>query len=560
MKYTFLLMLSVVFVLSSEAQETLLDKYNVDKIHAFSNSNSDSLLYYATKSRVSKEPCIQKTGALAEASAHYKKGNFKKAETISLNVIEALKNTNIRCKPKLLLTAYNRLFWIKKNEGKYNEAFHFLLGKQEAIELIEPKNEYYHLQRLSASINMASLKEVLGLYPEAIDILKETNTELKRLYTSNLHQSATLKVLHANSLNTIGNTYFNVGKDSIKSFIDSAAVYYKRAFDVAQTFTPKHENSEQLYLLTKVKLFVHNKQYDKALGILSSIHSKGVHSSVNKGFQFYKSLVSLHLKKSDSALFYANNYLRNPRKKANSKIHQIIVYDILANQYNAIQQTDSAYYYSRLGLKELGLLTSNKNKINKAYYQYRFNKIKDLNKSNITSERTTYFKYILIVFVIALIVILLTLYKSKTQKKKLLHKMNSSIEVHKKSTLPPKKDYNIEKEVEEDILRKLEELEHTTEFLSNDFNIKLLAIKLETNTSYLSYILNNSKKQTFKQYITKLRINYLLNELKTNKHYQNYTIEYLAKEIGYTNASAFSRAFKKEVGMTPSVYIKSMHT
>ena len=560
MKYIFFLIVSIAFVLSSEAQEASLDKYNIDKIHEFRDTNPDSLLYYGKKINTSTEPCIQKKGALAAASAYYQKGNFQKSETIALKVIEELNKIHTLCKPRLLLTAYNRLFWIKKNEGKYNEAFHFLLGKQEAIELIETKNEYYHLQRLSASINMASLKEVLGLYPEAIDILKETNVELKNLYTSNLPQYATFKVLHANSLNTIGNTYFNVGKDSIRAFIDTAAVYYKRAFDVAQTFTPKHENSEQLYLLKKVKLFVHKKQYDKAFNILSSIHSKGIHSSAMKGFQFYKSLVYFHLKKSDSALFYADSYLKNKRQKANSKTHQIIVYDILAHQYNAIQKTDSAYHYSRLGLKELGLLTSNKNKINKDYYQYRFNKIKDLNKSNISLERTTSYRYILAVSVMALILIFVTLYISKTQKKQLLHEMHTSIDAHKKNTLPPKKDYNIEKEVEEDILRKLDDLEHTKEFLDCDFNIKLLANKIETNTSYLSYILNNSKKQTFKQYITKLRINYLLKELKTNKHYQNYTIEYLAKEIGYTNASAFSRAFKKEVGMTPSVYIKSLHT
>jgi AraC-like DNA-binding protein len=86
----------------------------------------------------------------------------------------------------------------------------------------------------------------------------------------------------------------------------------------------------------------------------------------------------------------------------------------------------------------------------------------------------------------------------------------------------------------------------------------VLAKKLNTNTSYLSYIINKVKNQSFKQYITALKINYLLKKLQQEKKFRNYTIKSLAEEIGYTNASAFTRAFKIYKGITPSEFIKSL--
>ena len=560
MKYTFFLMLLLIWVISTNAQEHPSDQHNLEKIQKFANTNIDSLLYYSKKSQASSDACTQKTGVLGEASAYYHQGNFEKSEKISLQIIQELSNTNTPCAIRQLLTAYNRLFWIKKNQGEYNEAFKYLLLKQNTIDDISTKDEYYHLHRLSANMNMASLKEILGLYTEALSILKETNIELNELYTTNFSKYSFLKIIHANNLNTIGNTYFNLGKDSISSLIDSAAVYYRRAYDVALTFNPKHENTEQFYLMKKVKLYLQKEKYQNALDVLTSIQKQGINPSVLKSFQLYKALVYFNQKKTEAALTHANRFLKNYNNTPNSKEQRIVIYDILANLYNTKTNTDSAYYYSNLGLEELARTSLNKDKINKTYYQYRFSAIKNRNETVIRSERTTYQTRILAISGVATVFILFVLYKSKTTKKEALQKLRASIDEREKSISPPKKDYKIEKKVAEDILQKLEKLEQTEEFLAHDFTIKVLAKKLKTNTSYLSYILNNSKKQTFKQYITKLRIDYLLQKLQTNKQYQNYTIEYLANEIGYTNASAFTRAFKKEVGMTPSMYLKSINT
>ncbi len=72
----------------------------------------------------------------------------------------------------------------------------------------------------------------------------------------------------------------------------------------------------------------------------------------------------------------------------------------------------------------------------------------------------------------------------------------------------------------------------------------MLTKKLNTNTTYLSYIINKTKSKTLKNYITELKIEYL--------------IKFLTEEIGYTNASEFIRAFKKYKGVTPLEFIKTL--
>jgi AraC-like DNA-binding protein len=558
MKYKFFLFFYLLSFSFLSAQTDISNKEYLNKIEKFGNTNIDSLFFYAKKSQKSTDLCTKNLGYIGEASAYYKKGNFVKSEEICLKIIKKVKKEPTSCDHKILLSAYNRLFWIKKNQGKYDKAFYYLLEKKKAIEAIPERNAYYHLHKLSANNNIASIKEVLGLHNEALNILKETNKSLEKLSNDNSYYYNHLKVLHSSNLNTIGDTYFNIGRDSIASFLDSAAVYYKKAYYLAQNFVPTHKNSEQLYTLRKVKVLTQKKKFKKALETLLSTNYKDVNSGVIQDANFYKSIVYYNLKNSDSTLFYANSFLSYDKNTPNSKENKIIIFDILANQYNHLQKADSAYKYSRLGLEELSQLTTNKNKINKTHYKYNFNQIKKDNDIVFRTERKTHITQVILISVIALLLIFFLFYRSKIKRRKALQNFDTILDEIHSTENPPKKDYNIEKGFEESILHQLEELENSTDFLSCDFNIRVLAKKLETNTSYLSYIINNTKNQSFKQYITKLRIDFLINKLNTEEQFQNYTIQYLAEEIGYTNASAFTRAFKKELGTTPSEYIKSL--
>ncbi|MFK7750056.1 MAG: helix-turn-helix domain-containing protein [Kordia sp.] len=110
------------------------------------------------------------------------------------------------------------------------------------------------------------------------------------------------------------------------------------------------------------------------------------------------------------------------------------------------------------------------------------------------------------------------------------------------------------------ILQGLQKFEKSEAFLQQNTTLITVAKKLNTNTTYLSQIVNEQKGITFKNYITELRINYVLHKLKNDKVLRSYSIKAIAKELGFKSEGAFSRAFKKQTGIYPSFFIKNITT
>ncbi|WP_288955419.1 helix-turn-helix domain-containing protein [uncultured Polaribacter sp.] len=270
-----------------------------------------------------------------------------------------------------------------------------------------------------------------------------------------------------------------------------------------------------------------------------------------------KAICFFNLGKKDSALYYSKQYLANYDKKNISKKSLIAVYNILSNLYYENKKIDSAFKYSKLTLTELNLTNKNKNEVNKMHYLHNYNDIQDLNKKIIQKEHKSnniFFRVLLCILILGTGIIFYIYNRNKLIRKD-LKKLKA-----KKSNLniPQKKEYNIDDKLEKDIIDGIIEIKKTKEFLKADFNIQSLTKILNTNTSYLSYIINKEFKQSFKEHLTEIRIEYLIEKLKNNKEYKKYTIKFLAEEVGYTNASAFTRAFKKYKGITPSKFIKSL--
>ena len=87
-------------------------------------------------------------------------------------------------------------------------------------------------------------------------------------------------------------------------------------------------------------------------------------------------------------------------------------------------------------------------------------------------------------------------------------------------------------------------------------SLALLASQFETNTKYLSEIINTYKNKNFNSYINELRINYITDRLKNNKTYLQYKISYLAEESGFSSHSSFATVFKAVTGIPPTVFIE----
>ena len=92
-------------------------------------------------------------------------------------------------------------------------------------------------------------------------------------------------------------------------------------------------------------------------------------------------------------------------------------------------------------------------------------------------------------------------------------------------------------------------------YTQEDFTLDKLSKQLNSNTTYVSRIVNEHFHKSFSTLVNEYRIRKacLLLEDTSNK---GYTLEYIAKLAGFGNRVTFTQQFKKQVGMTPSEYWK----
>lgn len=138
------------------------------------------------------------------------------------------------------------------------------------------------------------------------------------------------------------------------------------------------------------------------------------------------------------------------------------------------------------------------------------------------------------------------------------YKRKHKIKIAKTSEVDNTKGIVISDKTEEEILEKLKKFENSKLFLDKQLRVASLAKQLDTNTRYLSSIINASKNKSFNAYINSLRIQYIVNKLNAEPKYRTYKISYLAEESGFASQSSFTTAFKEVTAHTPSAYIKKI--
>jgi len=92
-------------------------------------------------------------------------------------------------------------------------------------------------------------------------------------------------------------------------------------------------------------------------------------------------------------------------------------------------------------------------------------------------------------------------------------------------------------------------------YLLEKLTIDDVAEKLETNSKYLSQVINESHQQNFYTYINAFRIREAQRLLDDRQH-KKYSIQGIAKMAGFSSKSSFNEAFRRITGMTPSEYLE----
>ncbi|MEM7086274.1 MAG: helix-turn-helix domain-containing protein [Bacteroidota bacterium] len=157
---------------------------------------------------------------------------------------------------------------------------------------------------------------------------------------------------------------------------------------------------------------------------------------------------------------------------------------------------------------------------------------------------------------------LLINFHQRRQKKylSLLRNLNQKIENNPPSSngSSNKKPIGISKEIVEAVLLKLNAFEQNKGFLNTNVNLSTLSKSLETNSSYLSKIINHTQGKTFKSYLNDLRVQYAHETLKSDSQQRKYTIEAIAFDFGFKSAENFSKKFKAAYGMYPSKFMRNL--
>jgi AraC-like DNA-binding protein len=99
-------------------------------------------------------------------------------------------------------------------------------------------------------------------------------------------------------------------------------------------------------------------------------------------------------------------------------------------------------------------------------------------------------------------------------------------------------------------------LTSNTSYLNAGYTINDLSRELKIPVYQLSLFINQEYQKSFVQYINDARFNYLLELQKTDPDFDQYTIDFIGRKIGFNSRTSFVDFIKKRTGKTPSEFLR----
>ncbi|WP_299121383.1 helix-turn-helix domain-containing protein [uncultured Winogradskyella sp.] len=423
--------------------------------------------------------------------------------------------------------------------GRFKEAFLELHKANFYAKANDNKDQLYEIKYL-----ISRLKTKVGDYQSSLDILKDVVS----YYKLNAHKEYYARELINLSWATANNYNFLKKPDSALLIAKRAIplsikthdsiVYDKLLLSTAMAYFEKADYMSSLDTIIKLRAYNKKREFGNNINVLMNLYEGKNYlkqNKINLAMKNFENIDSISTSKNyfDAAISENYTLMYNHYKEKNDLKNQLYY-------INKLLVTDSILN------KDFTYLIKN---INNKYttpnlIEAKQTIIKSLKKSDYKKKIGL---SLLSIFCGTLLLVMAIGNRKKRHQK--------SIERH----IPNKKKQNviIDDETTKRILDGLNNLENSSVFTDQDFSLNTLAKLLNTNTSYLSRIINEQKKLTFKQYLNDFRIRFLIKQLNENPVFKKYSIEALANSVGYTNASSFTRIFKNYTGMSPSEYLKN---
>jgi len=463
----------------------------------------------------------------------------------------------------ILVTKANEKFMLSFGVGLFEKGkvLQTLFKNKIALDYFIKANRIFtirdnKMQQLRVRHSIGLLKNTIDNEEEALIIFRENYNYLSQDSVKNLHRTKYLI-----SLLALSDSYNRNQKP------DSAELYSERG--IIETFKLEDKQLYSHFLL--------------AFGISKSLKGerKLALDSILKSTKLFESRVSVVC---DAYLIISGIY-----EKLNND-EQAILYlkkiDSIYNEHKEVYgQTSSAHkrllkFYQKDSLVKLQIETINKiifldsifesnnkdlnKQIVKEYeipilISEKQRLIDSLNKSKIVLSYKL--KWFLSLLILAVLLMSFFFYRQRLYKSNFetisVKLEENQILINKK--LMRKQSKDLSKEQVEIIMQRIDNFEKELGFLEKNISLQILSTRLKTNTTYLSKVFNQHKKQKLADYLNELRINYVLEVLPKDKKLQQYTIKALASEFGYNTAESFSKAFFRRTEVYPSFYIKELN-
>lgn len=465
------------------------------------------------------------------------------------SVIKYSLNTNDEYFP---LAAYRDKAYLLRQLYKYEEAIqNYVLAENLAKRI---NTDFYYKIRLDIgelkSEEFSEVEEALEIYRSCLkyyDKQKTIKNNYFYCYNQNLFDMADAHKALKNSDST---SFYN--KKGYENCIKTKDDYYRYLFVLNEGANHVLKKNHAVAIDSINKALPKMIEFKNTINIIASYYYLG---QANIGLGKDKKAVS-NFKSLDSVFqIYKDIYPEFTNG-----------YQYLINYYKKNGNTEMQLKYTNKLMHIDSLLVKRYKKfnklINKKYeiphiIESKENTIQDLKSKIIFGS----------LFFVIVIIGLFCYHKNQNQKYKKRFELivnnnefeNKNITVSSNSNSIDSKNLSIADKIVNQILDNLNIFESELKFLNPNVTINILADEFETNTKYLSRIINEYKQKSFVQYINDLRINYALNSLQIDSKLRKYTMQALANEFGFNTAESFSNAFFKKAGIKPSFYIKELN-
>lgn len=421
--------------------------------------------------------------------------------------------------------------------------------------------DYYFEAKLAIAVIKS---EDMGDVAEALDLYRECFNFYKKKWNENNNK----KYL---------NTIFSIA-DAHKSLnqLDSTSYYNKLGYN--ESIRLKDEELKYLFVLNEGANSFLKENYKSAI------------DSINKALPF---MIKYENKLNELASYY---YYGRCYEKQNKAIYAIKNFKKVDSIYKISNYITPEFiygyhylinYYKKKGDKENQLYyLNNLMKIDSVFqinYKQLSKKLKrDYDIPNLIKEKETIIKelknnkmsYYYIITTLFFGILLALFFGIRETRLKKTYKERFETLLSDKSLVKEFSDekdnkvvieiqdnnIGISDEIIETVLKELKNFEKNKGYLNSSITIHGLAQEFNTNSKYLSTIVNAKKQKSFVNYVNDLRINYIVNELKNNKNLRKYTMVAIAEEAGFNTSESFSKAFFKRTGIKPSYFVKELES